>query len=385
MASANPLHQAAIVGVYNTKQARFLEGHTSAGLTLEAVLGALKDAGLSPSDVDGVCIGNQGFPNSGDMVYQLGWRPSWTGQGIGISAVANAALAIGAGMCETVVLASGQAGAYADRGATAPWTRPTNEFVECWGLFTAAEFALVAKRHMHKYGIKPEALAEIASAIRTNGTNNPAAVYYGRQATPEDVLNSRMVADPYHLLDICMTSEGGVGMVMTTVEKAKQLNVKPVYILGASLESQGAGYKQPPVWDRFGRSGEWSGQKVFQQSGLTVKDMDIGEFYDNFSWEMLRLFEVYGFCGEGEGGDYVMDGRVRIDGEFPIVTDGGLMSYSHAGTAQALQRVISGVLQIQGRAVNQVKHKPVRNVLVENFGSGVLGTPTMIIGAEPIA
>src|SRR5262249_54161503 len=147
-----------------------------------------------------------------------------------------------------------------------------------------------------------------------NGARNPAAVYYDREVTPQDVLNSRMVTDPYHLLDICTTSEGGAGMVLTTIERAKDLPVKPVYILGAALEQQGNAYRRPPVWDRYGWSGRWGGKKMFEQAHLTPNDIDVCEFYDNFSFEIIRLLEAYGFCGEGEGGDFVMGGRVRIDG-----------------------------------------------------------------------
>ena len=385
MAKVNPLHGAAIVGVYNTKQGRLLEGATSQSLVLEATLGAIKDAGLTPKDVDGVISGGWGgVSGPGDMIRQLGSRPSWFGSGgADINGVMNAAMAIGMGLCETVVISSAQAGAYRDHSGTAPWVRPTNEFVECWGLFTAAEFALLAKRHMHKYGTKPEALAEVASAIRMNGSKNPGAVYYGREATPQDVMNSRMVADPFHLLDICTTSEGGAGMVVTSVEKAREMGIKPAYILGAAVEQQGAAYKEPPVWDKFGWSGRWGGKKMFEQAKMTPKDIDICEFYDNFSFDVIRLLEVYGFCGDGEGGDFVMGGRVRIDGELPVTTDGGLMSFSHPASPQAMQRVIAGVLQLQGRAVNQVKHKRVQNVLTENYGGGALFTNQMIISNQP--
>ena len=377
MCSPHPLHQATIVGVYNTKQGRLLEGSTTDSLTLEATFGAIADTGISPGEVDGIVT-----RDFRPMASQLGRRPCWfSSGGASISGLIEATLAIGAGLCETVVIAGSQAGDYRDHSATAPWTRPSNEFVECWGTFTSAEFAMVARRHMHLYGTTPEQLAEVASAIRMNGAKNPAATYYGREVTPADVLNSRMIADPYHLLDICMTSEGGAGMVLTTVQKAKELNVKPVYIRSASLEVMGAGYREPPVWDRFGHNGAWGGKKMFGQAQMTPKDIDVCEFYDNFSWEIIRLFEVYGFCGEGEGGDFVMDGRVRIDGNLPICTDGGLMSFSHSAGAQALQRVIAGVLQIQGRAPNQVDN--VRNVLTENFGSGALWTNQMILSSDP--
>ena len=171
--TARDLHQVAIVGAYNTAQARRLPDETSFSITLDAVRGALADADLAADDVDGLNITTgtgAGARNQRDWVHQFGGRAMWMGaQSTGIPAVLEAASAIAAGYCTTVVLANGQAGAYTERASTAPWTRPSNEFVECWGLYTAAEFALIARRHMHLHGTKPEHLAEVASAVRTHG------------------------------------------------------------------------------------------------------------------------------------------------------------------------------------------------------------------------
>ncbi len=377
----HPFHDVAIVGVYNTRQARILEGETSTTLVVDALRGVLKDAGLKPSDINGVCGSSFDGPSSGDVVRMLGHQPSWVSGSANIPGILETAAAIGSGMCDTAVIFTAQAGQYKDRIRTAPWTRPSNEFVEWTGLYTAAEFALIAKRHMHLYGVRQEALAEVASAIRTNGARNPQATYYGRECTPEDVLNSRMVSDPFHLLDCCTATEGGAAMILTTADRARDLNVTPVYILGGATEQQGVAYTEAPVWDKFGWSGRWGGKRAFAMADLEPKDIDICEFYDNFSGEVIRLLETYGFCGEGEASDFVMGGRVRIDGELPICTDGGLMSFSHAGLVQGLQRVISGVQQIQGRHVNQVK-KPVKHVFCNNYGSAALATHQMIIGAE---
>jgi len=377
---SNPLHSVAIVGVYNTEQARVLEAETSESILAKAVRGTIADAGLQPSDVNGICIGGAG-PSAGDLIRQLGHHPSWASSGSGIPSLLETASAVATGLCDVALVASGQAGAYTARESTAPWTRPSNEFVESYGLFTAAEFALIAQRHMHEYGTKPEALAEVASAVRSNGAKNPAAVYFGREASPQDVLDSRMITSPFHLLDCCMTSEGGAGLLLTTVERARDMDVQPVYVLGGASEQQGTAYVEAPVWAKFGSSGRWGVERAFAMAGIKPSDVDVCEFYDNFSFELIRLFEAYGFCGEGEGGDFVMDGRTRIDGELPICTDGGLMSYSHAGSVQGLQRAIAGVLQIQGRAVNQVPD--VNIVLTENYGAAALSTHCMIMGRDP--
>src|SRR5207245_1125326 len=106
--------------------------------------------------------------------------------------------------------------------STAPWTRPNHEFVVPFGMFTAAEFALIARRHMHRYGTTPEQLATVAATIRNNGHVNPEAIYFGRGPfTADDILASRMVADPFHLLDCAMTSEGGCALVMARADRAR--------------------------------------------------------------------------------------------------------------------------------------------------------------------
>jgi len=157
----NPLHGVAIVGVYNTPQAKRLDGHTSASVTAMAIRGALDDAGLQYSDVDGLSVtptdpSRAQKDESLDWAYRARLANVWAGGAmIAIPAVLEAALAIASGQCSVVVVASGQAGLYTDRSSTAPWTRPANEFVECWGLYTAAEYALVARRHMQQFGTTP--------------------------------------------------------------------------------------------------------------------------------------------------------------------------------------------------------------------------------------
>ena len=381
MSPGTPLQQVAIVGAYNTKVARHLQGETSLSLTIDAMRGALSDAGIDHTEVDGVnAVASMEPAAAQHFVTQLGGRPSWTGHSlVGVSAVLEAASAIAAGLCQTVVIANGQAGAYSVRPSTAPWTRPSNEFVECWGLYTAAEFALIAQRHMYLYGTKPEHLAEVASTIRTNGGRNPDAVYSGQVVTPEDVLSSRMIATPFHLLDCAMTAEGGAGLVLTTVKRARDLDVPIVRILGGGLDRRGPAYYMAPVWDQVGDVGAWAAQKAFEMSGLSPSDVDVCEFYDPFSFEIIRQFEAYGFCEVGEGGPFVMDGRIRPGGEFPIVTDGGTMSFCHAGAAQLLQRVVSAVQQLRGATGNrQVLDAEV--AMVSNHGAGALFTDVALLG-----
>jgi acetyl-CoA acetyltransferase len=374
--------------VFNTRQARVLEGHDSRSITFEAGLGALDDAGLDIRDVDGV-MGQGG----NDFLYQARLGPVWrSAAGFGLPGVLDAAGAIAAGQATTVLMSAGSAGIYTERASTAPWTRPGNEFVAPFGMFTAAEFALMARRHMHLYGTKPDALAAVSATIRNNGHVNPEAVYFGRGPfTPHDILDSRMVADPFHLLDCAMTSEGGCAIVLTTAERARDLRKPPVFILGGSTDHFGPSYQHPPAWDLGGNKradlvagtvGRRASEAAFAMAGLGPDDVDVCEFYDPFSFEIIRQFEAFRFCGEGEGGDFVMSGVIEPGGRFPITTDGGLMAFSHGGAmVQLLQRGIRGVQQVRGEcATNQVEGAEV--AMCTGGGAGALFNDVLLLGKE---
>ncbi len=174
---------------------------------------------------------------------------------LGIPAVLEAAALVTSGECNVVVVSGGGARLHRERSHTAPWTRPANELVVGYGLFTAAEFALMARRHMITYGTTPEQLARVAATIRNNGHDNPAAVYFGKGPfTPRDILESRMVADPFHLLDCAMTSEGGCGIVLATATRAADC-ANATWILGGATDSYGPAYTVAPVWDYTPRPG----------------------------------------------------------------------------------------------------------------------------------
>jgi len=378
----NPLHGVAIVGAYDTRQARVIE-QSETDVLLDAMRGAVASAGLRLADVDGVNVTSSvRRVNPREAVMWLGGRPCWTGGDIGIPAVVEAALAIAAGLCEVALIATAQARQYTDRVKTAPWTRPSNEFVECWGLYTAAEFALMARRHMHLYGTRPESLAEVAAAIRSHGALNPEAVYFGRTVTPADVLASRMVADPFHLLDCAITSEGGAGLVLTSVERARDLDVQPIFLLGAGSDRQGMAYVGPPVWDRHGHVGRRAAHKAFAQAGLAPAQVDVAELYDPFSFEVIRQLEAFGFCAEGEGGDFVMDGRIRVGGELPVATNGGLLSFSHAGLAQLIQKPIAAVKQLRSELPPELTVPDAKVAIASNGGAGALFCDVLLLGSE---
>lgn len=367
--------RAAIVGAFNTRQARRLEGETSDTVTIAAIRGALRDAGLDIDDVTGVNIlpGLDYQNGARRFGYALGIPYFWSGRAMpGAAAVLEAATAIEAGVTDVVVLAAGEAGLHTDSTTTAPWTRPPNEFIECWGLMTPAEFALSAKEYMHRFSVDPLKVAHVAAVIRNNGARNPEAVYFGRGPfTAADILASRMVADPYHLLECATTAEGGSALVLTTEERARDLRGTPISVLGGGSESWAPSYTHPPNYDRVGMLGRDAADRAFAQAGLDRNDVDVFELYDNFSWEIIRYFEAFGYCEVGEGPDFVAGEAIEFTGQYPIVTDGGTMSHSHTGESQRIQRIVQAVRQLRGTsAANQVPDAEI--ALVAALGDVVL-------------
>lgn len=382
---SHPFRDVAISGVHNTRQARHLEGHDSRSIALEGALGALADAGISPDDVDGV-VGE--VPE--DLIAMLGLgacvrRPSR----LGIPAVLDAAALIATSQCSVVLIAAGGAAIYTDRAQTAPWTRPANEFVIGYGMFTAAEFALMARRHMIRYGTTEHQLALVSATIRNNGSANPEAVYSGRGPfSAADILASRSVAEPFHLLDCSTTSEGGCGLVLVEGARTGDCPNSPVWILGAGGDCLAPAYTMAPAWDfahgdapPAGFVGRRAALGALAMAGLTTAEVDVCELYDPFSFEVIRQLEAFGFCGEGEGGSFVEDGGIAVDGPLPVTTDGGTMSFSHPGvSAQALQRVIRAVHQLRGECRSgQVAGAEV--ALCSNGGSGALFSDVMVLGS----
>jgi acetyl-CoA acetyltransferase len=156
------------------------------------------------------------------------------------------------------------------------------------------------------------------------------------------------------------------------------------------LDRIGPFYQHPPSYDlagsrirgaSIGLLGRRAAETAFAAAGLTPDDIDVCEFYDPFSFEIIRQFEAFGFCDQGEGGDFVMDGTIGPSGRFPVTTDGGLMSFSHSRRPQLLQRVARGVHQLQGQCVShQVQGAQV--AMCSNGGSGAMFTDVMILGRD---
>lgn len=345
-----------MAGVYETRQAKRITDASTTELVIEAFRGALDDAGLGIEDVDGVAAewsgpgGSTVMPSSSDWARQLGRPLSWISDAMpaGPFALVDAVAAIRDGRCSTVLIGGGQARVLPGPGRTvAAYTQLDNEFIGLWGATTPTEFALLARRHMDLYGTTAEQLATVATTIRNHGSINPNAVMYGRGPYDVDtVLDSPMVCSPFHLLELSLVSEGAAAIVLT--DRIDELRSHPVFCLGGGSELRGNAYVNPPIYEEIGDMGEALADRVFSRAGLAREDIDVFQLYDPTVFEVIRQFEVLGYCKTGEGGPFVSDGRIRLGGSHPVNTDGGLLSHAHLKIQQMTQKVIEAVQQLRG-------------------------------------
>jgi acetyl-CoA acetyltransferase len=378
------LRDIAIVGVGMTDQARELPTD-SLRVSLRAAKAALQDAGLEKSQIDGIAArwpgpgGTVFQPGSADWAGLLGTPIRWIGDSYpqGIPGLLDAAAAISAGLCHTVLVTGGQAGVMrAEGGKVASYTRPDNEFVEPFGSFTTVQFALVAQRYLHRYPDAREGMALAAASIRNNGHVNPQAVMYGRGPyTAKDVLDAPRVVEPFSRLDLCLATEGGAAMVVTTLDRARELRQPPIRVLGGGMEWVRQQYVDPPRYEEVWDIGADAARRAFAMAGLGPEDVDIAQLYDVNSYEVLRQFEALGFCGEGEGADFVAERGIGLDGGLPTCTDGGVMSFSHIGWGAPTLKIVEAVRRLRDGA----------NVaLVAGAGSGAQYYNLALLGRDEL-
>ncbi|HSW04926.1 thiolase family protein [Aquabacterium sp.] len=378
---------ATIVGIYQTQQARRLPGRSSQDVVIEAVKGAIADAGLQPRDVDGAAIdwpGPGGAPRDAEnwamyLQQPLSWCVSHHLLTAGVRGVLEAAAAVEAGLCEVAVVGSGRAGPFSADGS-APGANMSMEFAEPYGSSVMSQFALVAMRHMHEFGTTPEQIAHVAATIRNHGHVNPEAVMFGAGPyTAADVLASPLIATPFHRLDCCLMNEGGAAIVITTAERARDLPRQPVPILGGGMEFFQGNYANPPLYRQLRTLGQAAAKRAFSRAGVSAQDIDVFSLYDPVSFEVLRQFEMLGLCGEGEGGAFCAGERLTLAGSCPTNLDGGMLAGSWTGTAQLTLKVIEAARQLRG--INGARQVPdAKLALASNAGSGAQHIELIVLG-----
>ena len=341
----------AIVGVAESDELGRLPHKSSLQLHMEATHNALADAGLKKSDVDAVFSSGRNTAN--DVPEYLGIRPRFVGgTQVGgcsfILHVEHAMAAISAGLCEVALITHGESG-YSRIAMPAPrWgdDSTNNQFELPYGISgPAAGYGMLATRHMHEFGTTSEQLAEVAVATRKWAALNPKAAMR-EPITIADVLNSRLIAWPFHLLDCCLVTDAGGAVIVTSAERARDLAKRPVHVLGTGECTTHQMVSQMPSFTRWDAA-VVSGERAFRMSGVRHEDIDVAQFYDAFTIVPMLALEALGFCAPGESGAFVSGQRTAPGGDFPMNTNGGGLSYTHTGM-YGIFTLIEAVRQLRG-------------------------------------
>lgn len=382
--------KAAVIGIGEVGPGA-LGGKTARELHVEATRLALEDAGLDLKDIDGIMspeLRLDHYNSRASMLAEyLDINPLVTitqawGGATTLSMVFQAASLIAAGLASTILITCadnpgsslGTTG-FMKLGAITGSRHPQYEWP--YGTSAPASYALIAQRHMHDYGTTSEQLANIAVTFRNHAMRHPKAL----RRTPitiQDVLSSRMIASPLHLLDCCPVSDGGAAVIVTSSERAAHMKQKPVFLLGAAEAHTHMHISYAPSLTSFAAA--VSAPRAFAMAGLERKDIDVLYIYDSFTITALIQLEDLGFCKKGEGGPFVEGNRLGINGELPTNTHGGLLSYSHPGRPGPYSHLLEMVKQLRGQAQErQVKDAKIGLINAQGGANSV--SCTMILAA----
>lgn len=366
--------KACVTGIGETT---YMRGSTQTAfeLQLASSLKAIADAGLKPTDIDGVIpvgivsgtaddfIENFGIPDLrfSAVIPHGGASP--------VMALQAAAAAVAAGVCRHVLITFGRNVSMGSNKAGArihnmPQFHYVTEFEYPMGAIAPAQlYAPMARRHMELYGTTVQQFGEVAVACREHALLNGNAVMK-KPITLEDHFNSRMISDPFRLLDCSLESDGGAAVIVSAAACANDTAQPMVYISGVAEghpDSPGSITQRPDMTSLgIGKAAK----RAFEMAGVTHADIDVTEIYDCFTYAVIRQLEDMGFCAKGEGGAFVESGRLKLGGALPTNTHGGLLSQAHVW---GLNHVVELVRQLRGHGgAAQVKNAKVG--LVTGYG-----------------
>lgn len=363
--------EAAIVGVADYKNERKYTGRRIflpeqfADLTRQA----LDDAGLSKSDLDGICctsIRETDMFAPATLAEYMGLQVNFAetldlGGASPVGMVWRAAAAVELGICQAVICAAParpipsspnppqRSGSRFYGATSANWGSPQAEFDIPYGSVAQnSGYAMIAQRYAAMYGYDERALAKIAADQRINAQANPKAVFFGQPITIDDVLASPVIADPIHILEIVMPCAGGGAVIVANKELVARSKNRPVYItgFGERLASKSMTYQEDMTQTPVGPASK----SAFAMAGCKPTDVDVVEPYDCYSITVLLTLEDSGFCGKGEGMAFVNEHDLTYKGDFPVNTHGGQLGAGQAGMAGGMSQVIEGARQVMGRA-----------------------------------
>ena len=376
---------AAIAGIGQTEFSKD-SGRSELQLAAECVKAALDDAGIGPADVDGMITFT--LDNSDEIglcrclgVRDLSFTTRIPGGGAASAATLYQAMAaVGAGIAENVVIwramnersqyrfGQPQAGGFVSPGGGTTFL----EWCMPFGAQTPASWeALGAQRYMETYGVTNEDLGRVSVVLRKHAATNPAAWFYGRPITLEDHQQSRWIVEPVlRLLDCCQESDGGVALVVTSLERARDLRQPPVRIVGSA-------YSLPTNVEiitnyyhgdlSFMPEAAGVAKRLYRKTGLGPRDIQVAMLYEAFTPQVLKQLEAFGFCARGEAKDFVKDGHIELGGSLPVDPNGGLIGEAYI---HGMNNVAEGVRQVRGSSVNQVPK--VEHVLVSSGTAGAI-------------
>lgn len=386
---------AAIVGVHE-HVTRYAPDKSELQIQGESVIKALDDAGLKKNDVDGLFTASMSVRNSAlNLADYLNLYPkhvdnTTVGGGSFEFHLAHALNAIYSGRINCAVITystlARSGGVSVGTGGVGrfghPYLEPSpDSFEELYGLTTVGLYAMIAQRHMHLYGTTQEQLAEIAVTMRHHASMNPNALFRD-PITVEDVVASRVISSPLHLMDCCVITDGGGAVVVTSPELARDCKQAPVWILGTgeAVAHQGAGKR-----DLIYIAAKQSHEPAFASAGVTHDDIDMAMIYDSFTITVLETLEDLGFCQKGEGGEFVTGGRLGIGGKLPINTDGGGLSSNHPGM-RGIFLLIEATRQLRHQFNGTPRQVADCNIALCHGTGGTLGSRhsggTVILGRD---
>ncbi len=370
---------AAIVGIAEYTPERRYSGRPMFDLEQWAELSAwaLADAGLTSRDVNGIVTSRiRESPHfvPATVAEYCGWSVNLAenvdlGGANSVGAVWRAAAAIELGLCDVVVAAVVNrppplqpegavdpfvARQYAFGASSAEWGSPQAEFELPFGhIAQNSGYAMIAQRYGALYGYDERAMAKIVVDQRTNACANPEAVFFGKPVTIDDVLSSKMIADPLRLLEIVMPVAGGAAVVIASREVARRTRHRPVFITGCGehLAHKTPTYTSDMLHTPIGPAAD----TAFAMAGVARSDVDVAQLYDCYTITVLLTIEDSGFCAKGEGMAFVRDHDLTYRGDFPVNTHGGQLGFGQAGGAGGMSQVVEAARQVRGEAgVRQV-------------------------------
>ncbi len=382
----------AIVGIGATEFSKE-SGRSDLQLAIEACEAAIADAGLSPSQIDGMVTFTAETNPEIEIAKNLGigelsfFSRIHHGGGAACGTIQQAVLAVNAGVADYVVCYRAFNERSGHRFGTGVQDRPAAANAEsahfAWyapmGLLTPAQWvAMFATRYMHQYGATSEDFGRIAVTDRRHAANNPKAWFYEQPITLEDHQNSRWIVEPLHLLDCCQESDGGQAIVVTTPERARDLPNSPAIVCASA---QGAGVNQDMMTsyyrDDIAMLPEMGlvARQLWNTTGLGPDDISAAIIYDHFTPLALPQLEEFGFCGRGEAKDFIKDGNIEIGGRLPINTNGGQLGEAYI---HGMNGVAEGVRLIRGTSTNQPED--VEHVLVT--AGTMVPTSALVLGRD---